>query len=147
MNWYAIKDGAPEAFAMYHRHYSCVKYRRKNRQRLFVGPGEKIVLMTNDSSALFVWRKFIDKSGQQGVNCAIFRNEHPERYLSSDLILEAEQIAWQRWPGERLYTYVNARKIRSVNPGCCFKVAGWTVCGRTVSRKLIILEKLPEQKQ
>jgi hypothetical protein len=30
---------------------------------------------TGDADALFVWRKFIDDSGQQGVNCAVFRNE------------------------------------------------------------------------
>jgi hypothetical protein len=31
------------------------------------------------------------------VNCAVFRNEGP--VLSSDLILEAEELAWGRWPG------------------------------------------------
>jgi hypothetical protein len=49
-------------------------------------------------------------------------------------------IAWQRWPGERLYTYVNPRKVKSENPGYCFKVAGWTTCGTTKWRKLTILE-------
>lgn len=44
--------------------------------------------MTVDCRALFAWRKFIDKSGQQGVNCSIFRNEGPE--LSSELIIEAD---------------------------------------------------------
>ena len=82
-----------------------------------------MVLMTLDCDALFVWRKFIDDSGERGVNCAVFRNEGP--ILSSTLILEAEQLAWGRWPGERLYTYVDARKIRSTNPGYCFLMAGW----------------------
>ncbi len=99
-----------------------------------------MVLMNGDCTALFVWRKFIDDSGQQGVNCAVFRNEGP--VLSSTLILEAEQLAWGRWPGERLYTYVAPQSIRSTNPGCCFKAAGWRRCGQTKGG-LVILEKQP----
>ena len=142
-NWFAVRDGEIDAAAMYHRHYSYANYRAK-KPKLFVGPGVKVVLMTPERGALFVWRKFIDKSGQQGINCAIFRNERPDLYQSSALILEAEQLAWDKWPGERLYTYVNAKKVKSVNPGYCFKMAGWKPCGFTVSRKLLILEKLPE---
>lgn len=138
--WYAIPDGSPRGRWMLNRHYSAIHYLHK-RPKLFVGPGQKMVLMTSDGSALFVWRKFIDRSGQTGVNCAVFRNEGP--HLSSLLIREAEELAWQRWPGERLYTYVNAKKIRSTNPGYCFKMAGWRVCGETVAKKLVILEKLP----
>jgi hypothetical protein len=94
--------------------------------------------MTPDSRAIFVWRRFIPDDGQQGVNCAVFRNEgYP--VLSSVLIREACELAWQRWPGERLYTYVNPRRIKSTNPGCCFKAAGWKRCG--VSKGgLVILE-------
>jgi hypothetical protein len=137
--WQPIKDGNRHAYWLYQRHYSAVHYRTKH-QRLFVGPGHKLVLMSSDGSALFAWRKFIDKSGQTGINCAIFRNESSQQ--SSQLILEAEGYAWQRWPGERLYTYVNPRKIKSSNPGFCFLMAGWTKCG-TTSKGLIILEKLP----
>jgi hypothetical protein len=37
------------------------------------------------------------------------------------MILEAETFALERWPDEtRLYTYVNAKKIQSSNPGYCF---------------------------
>lgn len=142
-NWYAIKDGDPVGRTMLNRHYSARHYLYRS-PRLFVGPGEKMVLMTSDCGALFVWRKFIDKSGQSGVNCAVFRNESPESYLSSDLIREAMELAWQRWPGERLYTYVNAKKIRSTNPGFCFKAAGWRTCGRSKSKGLVILEVFPE---
>jgi hypothetical protein len=73
--------------------------------------------------------------------CSIFRNEGPLR--SSDLILEAEQLAWRRWPGQRLFTYVWPAKVKSVNPGYCFKMAGWQQCGRNKDGRLIILEKLP----
>ena len=58
------------------------------------------------------------------------------------MILAAEQLAWERWPGERFYTYVNARKVVSCNPGYCFLVAGWRRCGITKRNRLVILEKL-----
>lgn len=98
------------------------------------------VLLSHDDDALFVWRRFIDASGQQGINCSIFRNESP--HLASAMILDAETWASARWPGERLYTYVNPDRIRSSNPGYCFKRAGWRFCGQTRGRRpLVILEK------
>ncbi len=139
--WVASSDGDRDAFALFKRHYTFRNYKKGRRNTQFVGPGYKIVLVTSTVDALFVWRKFIDRSGQTGVNCAVFRNESP--HPSSLLILEAERIAWARWPGARLYTYVNAKKIKSPNPGFCFKKAGWTVCGTSKKRGLVILEKLP----
>lgn len=146
--WVVVKDGHPAAYEIARRHYSHRAYQdgRRSRpgyrnRRLFVGPGEKLVLLSADGRAVLAWRKFRDRSGQQGVNCAMFRNE--SQALSSSLILAAEAIAWARWPGARLYTYVDWRKVRSSNPGYCFKQAGWRFCGRTKKRKLIILEKTP----
>src|SRR5690242_20116992 len=110
-------------------------------QKRFVGPGERIVLLLDDHSALFVWRKFIDKSGQTGINCSVFRNE--SGLLSSALILAAEEFAKLRWKGERFYTYVNVEKIKpKANPGYCFLKAGWKECGITKENKLLILEKI-----
>lgn len=137
--WIETRDGDPSALALFHRHYS---YRQREKPpSLFAGPGQKMVLVTPDCDALFVWRKFISGDGQTGVNCAVFRNEGPIK--SSVLIWEACRLAWQRWPGERLYTYVNPRKIRSTNPGCCFLKAGWRKCGITKKNKLLILECIP----
>ena len=139
--WRQVRDGNIIARTLFHRHYSYRKYKDGRKPKLFCGPGEKLVLLSWDNKALFVWRKFISQDNQWGVNCAIFRNE--SNLLSSELISEAEQIAWNRWPGERLYTYVNPQKIESKNPGYCFKKAGWKICGMTKWKKLIILEKLP----
>ena len=100
-----------------------------------------MVLLTGDARALFVWRKFLSKDHQQGVNCAIFRNE--SELQSSALIRAAMALAWDRWPGERFYTYVNPRKVRSTSPGYCFQRAGWRRCGVTKTRRLIVLEALP----
>ncbi len=134
--WLQVWDGNATAAAIYDRHYS--RNRASRGDPRFAGPGEKIVLLTPDARALFVWRKFISKDQQDGVNCAIFRNEGLGR--SSDLIRQAMAIAWQRWPGARLYTYVNPRRVRSTNPGCCFKKAGWRRCGVTKTRRLLVLE-------
>ena len=144
-NWIGVHDGDPRALALFKRHYS---YRRRaSGQRrgspTFIGQGQKLVLLTSDGLALFTWQfsTIPRHSGQMGVNCTVFRNEGP--LLSSDLILEAEEIAWRRWPGQRLFTYVWPVKIRSVNPGYCFLKAGWQRCGRNAAGQLVILEKFP----
>lgn len=139
--WLQVRDGNLLAADLFSRHYSKYHYKDGRKHTRFVGPGQRIVLITECGKAMFVWRKFIDASGQQGINCAIFRNE--TTLLSSDLIRQAVDIAWERWPGERLYTYVNGQKVRSTNPGCCFKKAGWRECGITKTRKLLIFELLP----
>lgn len=136
--WVQVRDGDGECIELFSRHYSKYHYRDGRRPKRFVGPGERIVLVTADGKAMFVWRKFKDASGQKGINCAIFRNEGD--LLSSNLILEAMKFAEVRWPGVRLYTYVDPKKIRSVNPGYCFKMAGWSWCGITKIRKLLIME-------
>lgn len=138
--WTEVYDANPTAFTLFRRHYSF----RRNRNLLdtrIAGPGEKMLLLSADARALFVWRKFLSKDHQVGVNCAVFRNEGP--LLSSDLIREAMRLAWDRWPGARFYTYVNPRKVRSQNPGYCFLRAGWRRCGITKSRRLLVLEALP----
>ena len=139
--WIQVRDGNITALVLFHRHYSKYHYKDGRITKRFVGPGERIVLITQDGLSLFVWRKFINDSGQKGVNCSIFRNEGPE--LSSELILKAEHWAFERWPGERLYTYVDPNQVQSSNPGYCFKVAGWNACGITKMNKLLILEKYP----
>lgn len=139
--WLDVKDGDPTGRSLFHRHYSYKPYRDGRDPKLFVGPGEKLVLLTPDARALFVWRKFISGDGQQGINCAVFRNENAG--LASDLIREADRIAWERWPGERHYTYVNPKRVRSSNPGYCFLMAGWRKCGVTKWKKLLIFEILP----
>lgn len=143
VTWIEVHDANDTGRALFHRHYSYAPYRDGRRPLKFVGPGENMVLLTVDAKALFVWRKFISAANQHGINCSIFRNEGPRR--SSDLIREADQLAWERWPGERHYTYVNPRKVRSTNPGCCFLKAGWRKCGITQKRKYLILEILPER--
>lgn len=138
MLWIVAQDAESELRKLYERHYSCYHYRDGRKPKKFVGPGQSIILTLPDRMALFVWRKFIDRSGQKGVNCAIFRNE--TKIKSSDLIREADAIADFCWPSERHYTYVRETAVKSRNPGYCFICSGWKRCGYTKSG-LLILEK------
>lgn len=137
--WWLTKDGDRDCLELYERHYSAYRYADGRKRTQFVGPGEKVVLRTELADALFVWRRFIDDSGQQGVNCAVFRNESAHR--SSDLIRQADAIADCLWPDCRHYTYVNPARVASANPGFCFLKAGWRRCGRTAGG-LLILERM-----
>ena len=144
--WVPVKDGDDRARALYRRHYSAYRYRDGRRPRQFVGPGQHMVLLTLPCDALFVWRLFIEngRTEPRGVNCAVFRNESPG-HLSSELILDAERWAWDRWPDWSLYTFVNPQRIRSTNPGYCFQMAGWMKTGVTKGG-LVILEKQPDRR-
>jgi hypothetical protein len=129
----------PEYAALADRHYS----RRSPGAKQFCYSGRKLVLRDAAGKVLFVWlfpdpAMRMDK--QTGYNCAIFRNESERR--SSEIILEAEQFAVARWGPGRAYTFVDPRKIRSTNPGCCFKAAGWRFEGFTKSGKHILVKAL-----
>jgi hypothetical protein len=134
--WWITRDGDRTCLALYERHYSAYVYADGRVRKLFCGPGEKIVLRTRDGDAFFVWRRFIDASGQEGVNCAVFRNEGSA--LSSLLVRQADAIADHVWPGARHYTYVRPSAVRSINPGYCFLAAGWQRCGWTKGGLLIM---------
>lgn len=144
MHWFSISQNDARVVALYARHYSSGKNGRKLRQWTcygIAGPGETMTLLLADASALFVWiRQEYRMDDQAGVNCAVFRNE--SGILSSTLILEAERLAWARWPGERLYTFVDPARVRSANPGYCFLMAGWRRLPGRTSRGLMVLEKV-----
>ena len=144
--WLAVHDGNGGARMIFDRHYSRRNHPGRRRPLKFVGPGEKMVLVTQPFDALFIWRRSTiviaeDWRATNGVYCQTFRNESLS--LSSNLILDAEGWAWERWPGKMLYTYVNPKRTRSTNPGYCFKIAGWKATGHTTSRGLLVLEKYP----
>lgn len=143
VHWRLTKDGDRHCLEISRRHYSARRYLIE-RQPLFVGPGRKMVLLSNAAKALWVWREFKDdcQPPQSGINCAVFRNEGEPGVTSSQLIVEASEAAWLLWGRKRLYTLVNAARIRSTNPGYCFQMAGWHKCGRSKNGK-VILEMIP----
>jgi hypothetical protein len=130
-----------EMAALADRHYS----RRTIGARQFCYSGRKLVLRDTQGDVLFVWMwpdqdKRMD--GQVGYNCAIFRNEGKRR--SSEIILEAEQAAFTRWGPNRVFTYVDGRKIRSTNPGYCFQRAGWLKVGHSKSGLTLLAKPCPD---
>jgi hypothetical protein len=136
------------AFALYARHYSAAvkrndRYRRRGNTNI-VGPMQHMVLLSLAEDALFVWtRATVERDDhQRGVCCAVFRNEGP--VLSSELVREADDLAWQRWPDEaRHFTYVDGAQVRHKrDPGRCFLRAGWRTCGRNADGRLTMLERI-----
>lgn len=67
--------------------------------------------------------------GQEGFNCAIFRNE--SRRLASGIILEAEAFATRKWGKNRFFTYVDPKRVGGNPPGNCFYRAGWAFKGES----------------
>lgn len=149
--WVLAPDNDPEARALFHRHTTSgnghVSGTAGRRGRTLPGSGDRLILTTHQADALIVFRKFAnpDREFGQGVHCAAFRNEG--HFRSCSLIREAiEEWAWKRWPGERLYTYVEGQRIGATNPGYAFKAAGWRRCGVTFGG-LIVLECLPPPRE
>jgi len=148
-SWMEVKDGNATACDLFSRHYSnSHRHNRHRRQALIVGPGHKLLLITADAGALCAWRKEdfrLDE--QQGVNCAIFRRERGE--IASSILTAAMGLAWEKWPGERLFTFVDPCEVkptwRAGRPtwGHCFYQAGWRFYGLT-KKRLHILECWPE---
>lgn len=140
-HWFRTIPTDPRAVALFQRHYSCRPDRKfgSGQPQQFIGPGECIVLLLADADGLFCWRREkYRRDSQTGVCCTVFRNESALR--SSALIQEAMAAAWEKWPRERLFTFVAPGKIRSSNPGFCFKKAGWRQCGTTAIHNHVILE-------
>jgi hypothetical protein len=130
----------PEMAMLADRHYS----RRTPGARQFSNSGRKLVLRDALGQVLFIWMFPFPElrfDSQTGYNCAMFRNESLRR--SSEIILEAEQFAVEKWGPNRFYTFIDASKIKSVNPGYCFKMAGWKQEGFSKGGKVILVKCNP----
>lgn len=123
------------------RHYS----RQTPGAREFMGNGRTLVLRDQGGSIVFGWLYPQDGMAVvDGVYCSIFRNESVRR--SSDVILEAERVAIERWPQlPRFFTYVKPSAIRSVNPGYCFKVVGYRKVGESTRGLHLLVKERPEK--
>lgn len=139
-HWIEVKDGDPRAVTLYRRHYSCRNPKTDYCRYGFSGKGESMVLLTLKCDALWCWRRVT----KEGIYCSAFRNEGAT--LSSDLIKEADMLAWEHWAEDRHYTHVNPRQVKG--DGKCFKAAGWhKLPGRTKKQSLITLEILRHNNQ
>ena len=135
----------PRTAALADRHYS----RRKIGSPQFMPPGQTLVLLSVDEAAVFGWWRPDPKSGIKAMNgldgwtCTIFRNESLA-FRSSAMILDAEQMllaeGYDIGP-DGFTTYVWDKEVASVNPGYCFKLAGYKTRGRSADGKKTLLMK------
>lgn len=150
----AVVDGTGE-FEGRGPHYS----RRTPGSKTFTGVGREIVLLHETGHA--VWAVVYQRTpaargtgssrGRQGESDPrvrfIWRNmlfRNLGAGLSSELIRSATERTYEAWrdrygalPTERLRTEIDIAAVRSVNPGCCYKIAGW-VADRVVRGKLYL---------
>jgi hypothetical protein len=142
--WQRVTKFDPRSAALADRHYS----RRKVGSPQFMPPGQTVILLALDEAAVFGWWRPHPASGLRAMNgldgwtCTIFRNEGAER--SSDLIVAAEAALRAVVDGcgpDGFITYVWDRKVRSVNPGYCFKRAGYVARGRSADGRKTLLVK------
>jgi len=126
------------AAALADRHYC-----RRHASNQVGGVGRVLVLVTPCERALWVtkWPKAGEPwDGLDAWRCSYFRNEGAG--LSSELIVAAMALTEQMWgdpPADEWVTWVNRTQIASVNPGYCFKKAGWWQDQTYVNRNLVRL--------
>jgi len=152
----AIVDGLAE-FSAYGPHYS----RRSPGSRTFTGCGQEIVLL--HESLLAVWAVVYQKTpAKRGTGSSrgktgntdqntqwlwrnmLFRRLPKCPVIASELVKTATNATYKAWklkyktlPPERLRTEIEIAKVRSKNPGYCYRVAGYTV-DRIVRGKLYL---------
>lgn len=131
--WRKVAHDDPRARALADRHYS----RQTVGALDFTPPGRKLVLLGEDSAAVWAAVENLDRVGRTQWRVTIFRNEGQR--LSSELVREATEITKAYWlrqyhvaPLAPLCTEVDPRKVkRKRDPGRCFVRAGWLRCGVT----------------
>jgi hypothetical protein len=145
--WRVITKFDARAAALADRHYS----RRTVGSPQFMPPGQTLILMSEKADAVFGWWRpdpscgIEPMNGLDGWTCTIFRNE--SSVLSSTLILAAEEELLDTGCSvgpDGLITYVWDDRVKSANPGYCFKRAGWRVTGRSADGKKTLLQKTAE---
>ena len=144
--WQLSDRADPVARKLADRHY--------NRQSIgapgFVPPGRCLVLRTADGQAFWVtswpFAEYVQHAWAGAWVCSAFRNEAPDKYLSSDLVLEAvaaTRAVWQP-PELGMITFVNRDEVRRKrDPGRCFRKAGFGPVGWTKGG-LVALQLTPE---
>ena len=140
--WEVVPKFDARCAALADGHYS----RRTPGSPQFMPPGETLVLYY--PGAVFGWWRPHPRSGIKAMNgldgwtCSIFRNTTD--VLSSEMIIAAEMHLAESGRGcgpDGMLTYVWDRKVRSTNPGACFKIAGWSRRGRSADNRKTLLHK------
>lgn len=135
--WIVTDKGDQTCRQLADRHYN----RQTIGAPLFTRPGHNLVLRNADGTAVIVFWKGIRDDNLDCWEITLFRNESNE--LSSKLINEAIKTVLNEWgkpPKEGIITFVDQHKIKSKNPGYCFKVCGFKQIGLTKINNLVILQ-------
>ncbi|MBP1893008.1 hypothetical protein J2Z18_002110 [Paenibacillus lactis] len=135
--WIVTHKGDRSCRLLADRHYS----RQRPGHPMFTRPGRNLVLRSAAGDAVWVTWSGVRDDGMDAWECTLFRNESSIR--SSEMIrfaVTATVAEWGKPPADGIITYVDGRKIRSTNPGCCFKAAGWRRIGKSKHRGLILLQ-------
>ena len=148
MNWMLTNRADSVAALIADRHYT----RQSVGSRQFVPPGRCVVLMVPNAPVLWVssWPKaeYVRHAWAGAWMCSLFRNEVPDCYLSSELIIQAvaaTRAVWGTPPKQGFVTFVDARQVRSKrDPGRCYRRAGWQHVGYTQGG-LVALQLLPSR--
>lgn len=144
MSWLRVTKSDRRALALADGHYS----RRKPGSPQFMPPGQTLCLVTEDAGAVWGWWRpdpgsgIPSMNGLDGWTCTIFRRVSGSR--ASELILAAEiaLVADGRGCGPSgMLTYVWPARVRSENPGYCFKIAGWVRLGPSADGRKELLWK------
>jgi hypothetical protein len=144
--WTITDKGDQDVRALADGHYS----RQTPGSRQFCRNGQNLVFVTADNTAAWVtFRPTPGKAKRQdnldAWECSLFRNTGP--ILSSDLVAEAVALSIALWgdpPRDGVITYVKPEAIRSVNPGYCFKRAGWVTAGKARDGKPMLRAPIPD---
>lgn len=147
MRWQVSDRCDPVARKLADRHYNRQSHGAPN----FVPPGRCLVLRTEPGDAFWItswpFAEYVRHAWAGAWVCSAFRNEAPDKYLSSELVTEAVAATRSRWepPELGMITFINADLTRRKrDPGRCFRKAGFKHVGFTASG-LYALQLLPEE--
>ena len=138
--WSLVSQCDPRLCRMFHDHYSC---KNRRSRRVSAGPGRVNCLMhgMNSFGAAAIWVWAFQKLGPLAgyAYCMAFRRVGGAQ--ASALVLAAEEWVPAELRPITMVTFVDDSKVRSANPGFCFKAAGWRLVGRSAARGYLRLEK------
>lgn len=148
MIWSRSNRFDPRAREVADRHYN----RQKPGTEQFVPPGRCLVLYAETATGRAFWvtsypyAKWVRHAWAGAWVCSAFRNEGAA--LASALITQAVS-ATRSYMGEPpvlgMITFVDRAKVRTKrDPGYCYRMAGFEVCGETKGG-LLALQLLPDK--
>lgn len=145
--WIETNRADPIARDIADRHYN----RQKIGAEQFVPPGRCLVLVI-PGAALWItswpFAEYVKHAWPGAWVCSAFRNERPDRYLSSTLITQAIAATRDKWsvPDLGMITFVDPSKTkRKRDPGRCFRKAGFqTADPPTTMGGLVALQLRPD---